>query len=234
MIISEQGLLEKQENAKDTYPDKVVKCKLKTRTIGLKRRQKRKSTRKYKCPNCASIHDSIALLNAHYKSSHPPVKCEECSLFFNTPSTRSRHMYKHINVDHSCTKCDKKFPFESDLSLHMNKHRTVKSFKCKSPGCKKSYYSKGELDKHTETHKNIDWNCELCTYSSKDKRNLKAHMRVHSNLKPYMCEKCTKLFCYDTQLRRHWMLPCDKEEKASVKNADSDRIKPKRSRSPSF
>ena len=116
-------------------------------------------------------------------------------------------MYKHSKtLDYPCTHCDKSFPFDSDLKQHLNTHRTIKSFKCESAGCKKSYFSKGELTKHAETHKKISWSCELCSYTNKDKRNLKAHMRVHSNLKPYMCVNCLELFRYDTQLRRH--LPC--------------------------
>ena len=224
---SSQAETNDMNNEKPTIEGKVVVCKLKTRTVGIKRRSKSVTGRKYRCPKCSSVHLSVADLNSHYKANHPPVKCSKCGLHFNTPSTLSRHYYKHTKDTHACTHCDQRFPFESDLKLHLNTHRTVKSFHCEGKGCKKSYFSKGELTKHAETHKKIRWNCELCDYLNTDKRNLKAHMRVHSNLKPYMCQSCLELFRYDTQLRRH--LPCDVPQSDMKTNGSS-----KRSSSPDY
>ena len=45
-------------------------------------------------------------------------------------------------------------------------------------------------------------------YSTIDERNLKAHRRVHSNLKPYMCPLCLKLFKYHMQYKWHTEKPC--------------------------
>ena len=42
---------------------------------------------------------------------------------------------------------------------------------------------KGDLKKHEEVHKNIIVKCSLCDYETTDVRNLKAHQRVHSDLK---------------------------------------------------
>ena len=218
----------KSEESLDTSKDNVITCKLITRTVWLKKRDKNLSGRKYKCPSCSSIHNSVSELNSHYKASHPPVKCKKCGLHFNTPSTLSRHSYQHTKTDYPCTHCEKCFPFDSDLKLHLNTHQKIKSFRCKSSGCTKSYFSKVEVTKHAETHTKILWTCELCLYINKDKRNLKAHIRVHSNLKPYMCKACLELFRYDTQLLQH--LPC----KVNLDSKDIQTENPKRSSSPTF
>ena len=174
------------------------------------------------------MYNSVAELNHHYIGSHPPVICKICNERFNTPNTLARHKYKHKTLDFKCKQCGKEFPFKSDCDLHMNTHRTIKSYKCAKPGCDKSYYSQGELDKHAKTHGKKVWKCSLCKYQNKDGCNLKAHIRVHSGFKRYICHNCLKLFRYDTQLCRH--LPCTAEP---AKNPDSN-IKLKPSNSPDY
>ena len=183
----------------------VVKCGIKTHFVGIKHNSKGTKNRKYKCPeeDCDGIYDSVAALNDHFRNSHLPSICEICRLRFNTPSALSHHVYKHRKLEHVCKHCGKKFPFASDLKTHMNSHWTVKSFVCIKPKCGKSYFSKGELDKHVKTHSKVLWRCRLCTYTNHDERNLKSHMRVHSGLRKYLCDNCLTLFKYDTQLCHH-------------------------------
>ena len=186
----------------------VVKCGIKTHFVGIKCNSKGTKHQKYKCleEDCDGTYDSVAALNNHFRNSHLPSICEICRLRFNTPSALSCHVYKHRKLEHICEHSGKKFPFASDLKTHMNSHWTVKSFVCVKPKCGKSYFSKGELDKHVKTHSKVLWRCRLCTYTNRDERNLKSHMRVHSGLKKYLCDNCLKLFKYDTQFCRH--LPC--------------------------
>ena len=205
-----------------TKPETLVKCRIKTHFVGIRRKNEGKKIRKYKCPNkdCTLTFESVAVLNDHFRKNHPPTVCPTCHLCFNTPSALSRHIYKHKKLEYVCKHCGKEFPFASDLNTHMNSHRTVKSFVCVKPKCGKSYFSKGELDKHVKTHSKKLWKCTFCTYTNRDQRNLKSHMRVHSGLKKYLCNNCRKLFKHDTQLRRH--LPCTSE------------MRKKRERSPEY
>ena len=127
-----------------------------------------------------------------------------CNETFSTPSALHRHHYKHKDLRYACSKCGKSFPFSSDHNNHEISHHKVKMHHCIHPGCDKSYLCKGELMAHALTHKKGRlYRCHLCKYTSPDQRNLKAHMRVHSNLKRYLCTHCSKLFRCDTQLRRH-------------------------------
>ena len=175
----------------------------------------------------------MAKLNFHHKDKHSLVKGNICNELFNTPSTLSRHKYKHKECKYSCEQCDKLFPFESDHDLHLNTHRTIKAFRCAHPKCDKAYYSKGELDKHVKTHENVTWRCTMCKYSNPDECNLKSHMRVHSGLKKYLCPNCLKLFKYDVQLCRH--LPCKMKSSVNSNDPGTQSIsKLKRSSSLSF
>ena len=214
--------------------ENVQRCDVKTRTIGIKRRYKNGKQRKHKCKFCDGVFDSLAEINTHHKDTHPPVKCPDCKELFNTPSTLARHVYKHRKLRFKCDQCGSSFPFASDRDLHLNTHRKIKSFRCANPKCDKAYFSQGELDKHAKTHDNVLWSCTMCDYSNADERNLKSHMRVHSELKKYLCTYCLRLFKYDTQLRRHHA------ECKQAKNCPEDEVtdkkigKIKRSQSPIF
>ena len=226
--------------SKQSEPEKVVKCDVKTHTVGIKKHHKMTVPRKHKCKehDCGFITDCAAKLNNRHKEQHQLVICDVCKEYFNTPSTLARHVYKHRDLKFKCDQCGKRFPFEKDRDLHLNTHRTIKSFRCANSNCDRSYFSKGELDKHAKTHDNITWKCKLCIYTNADERNLKAHMRVHSSLKKYLCPTCLRLFKYDTQLRHH--LPCkgnassDREKDSSNKQCSNPEGKPKRSESPEF
>ena len=119
----------------------------------------------------------------------------------------------------------------------MIKHESERQNKCTE--CGKSFFMKGDLLKHKEVHKNILWECNLCTYETLDKRNLKAHQRKHSNLRPYLCTYCLMLFKYPEQLKRHQRKPCNESlvmEKDVIEGPESetDLKQRRRSDSPEF
>ena len=208
----------------------VIECSVKTKTYGLpKRKQERKvRIRSYKCQGCDKTFSKVSLLNEHYKDSHPPVQCKTCGKDFCTPSTLERHTYIHGDLKFKCGICGIKFPFKSMRDSHLISHQDDHKHKCKQPKCGKKFFNKGDLVKHEKVHDDKEWKCILCKYTNPDQRNLKAHMRVHSNLKPYICTKCGKLFKYHQQLSRH--LPC-KDHTTDTGKKD---FKPARSHSPEF
>ena len=178
----------------------------------------------YKCNTCQEKSPKLAILNKHYIDNHPPVKFDKfdtCGKAFNSPSTLERHSFPHKELKFKCEVCGDKFPFKSALESHKIKHLKEKPQKCSIKKCDKSFFNIGNLHKHKKVYLNKKWNCSMCDYVSTDKRNLKAHMRKHSNLKPYICATFLELFKYHTQLRRH--LPCKAEAKQR-----------KRSKSPEF
>ena len=201
---------EPSENAKGDESIPKPKGALQTTFYGVKKTrtdklQKRKWS--YQCPVCSNSYPNQSLLNNHYKDSHPPITCKICSLTFNTPSTLARHMYVHGELKFFCKDCNKGFPFEKDRDKHAISHKKVKSHFCIKLGCDKGFFNEHDLKKHVKVHDKKSWNCPQCKYSTLDEQNPKAHMRVHSDLKPDLCLKCLQLFKYHVQLVRHQSNP---------------------------
>ena len=152
--------------------------------IKLKGRKKPKFKRKYKCPynGCEETRYSRSDLNDHYKATHPAVRCSICGIRFLTPSTLERHSYYHIlPLQFPCqyAGCDRLFPFSSDRDRHALVHRTSSDWVCMYPKCGKRFLAKGELTKHAKVHDGIQYECDVCTCTNPDIRNVKAHEWSH-------------------------------------------------------
>lgn len=53
-------------------------------------------------------------------------------------------------------------------------------------------------------HSTFHYNCDLCKYKAVNRECLKNHVRVHhSDLKPFKCDVCEKLFKLKTTLVNH-------------------------------
>ena len=81
--VPEPTPLQFEELKQDNSPP-VTKGKLVTKTFGVKKPCKNTSGRKYKCTKCKDVYDSIALLNKHFKDTHPPLCCKICDKHVNT------------------------------------------------------------------------------------------------------------------------------------------------------
>ena len=54
-----------------------------------------------------------------------------------------------------------------------------------------------------KTPKDNPFKCGECSYSTRKRNNLIAHMRIHSGVKPYSCETCTFATTHKILLRKH-------------------------------
>lgn len=120
-----------------------------------------------------------------YKGPHV---CHICGVVKHSFST----IRYHLNVFHGLkckvfkcaeTDCDYQTKYESTFRRHMEGHR----------------YRAGELEKTLK--------CEVCEKLFLCPANLKTHMIIHSEVKPYNCEICNKGFAqknnYKLHLARH-------------------------------
>ena len=176
---------------------------------GIRRKQSTPKTAgvgKYRCPTCPSNWDTRGAMCEHYRLSHPPLPCEECSMTFTSPLTLARHTYKHKERPYSCTVCDESFAFNSELTQHSSKHKDRGAFFCMANGCGREFVRQGDLNAHVVEHTGPVLRCTMditCTYSSRNPRLFKAHENTHTRKKQYPCRLCGELFNFTQQRKRH-------------------------------
>ena len=145
-------------------------------------------------------------LNTHHHIYHPNIlfKCPSCGKLFATPSTWKNHKYgcTHQKL-YKCKSCRKRFLFNSTLRQHNRSHTCQKLFKCFYGKCMNRYKHPQDLEQHIATHWAVKFECEMCNKSFSQKRLLKRHSVVHSNVCAHKCEYCRELFHHYNQLHRH-------------------------------
>lgn len=98
----------------------------------------------------------------------------------------------------------------------MKRHRkyihSERTFICKFPNCRQSYYSKIRLEIHHRTHvrinfkiktKDYPFTCNLCNKKFNEKGSYVIHYRTHSGFRPFNCAECNKSFKTKGQLNDH-------------------------------
>ena len=144
-------------------------------------------------------------LNTHHRLYHPNshYKCHQCKKTVHNPSTWRYHQYCQCPKLHKYGDCNKFFLFKSTLKQHCRRHISQRLFKCFHGGCYKTYKHPQDLSRHTATHQQITFECDLCDKTFKQKRLLKRHEAVHTNAQPYVCPHCDQCFMHNNQLYRH-------------------------------
>ncbi|XP_043503192.1 zinc finger protein interacting with ribonucleoprotein K-like [Polistes fuscatus] len=102
--------------------------------------------------------------------------------------TNTLHKLDEINIEN-----ETKYLNVDDASNNMQHGIVTKNnkiiYSCKS--CNKIYYTKSELHRHNETHKEENkFYCAHCPKSFRVKSLLKQHMCSHSGTRPYVCDIC--------------------------------------------
>ena len=126
---------------------------------------------------------------------------------FNTPSGLARHKYTHEQPRHFCGQCGKGYYFLGELNQHSLTHHTIRTHVCNYTKCDKSYLSKADLMKHVHCHMSSLLKCEKCDYSTRNKKLLVSHQRVHEDTLRYKCDNCGQMFKHRNQARRHKLNP---------------------------
>ena len=157
-------------------------------TVEYKLKRKRRRTRKFRCVKCDKCFNSQHEVNAHFKSTHPPVKCDHCDCFFSCPASMLKHRYSHYETMVECETCGKGFQFQSQLNEHRRVHQLIGDWVCFRPSCGKRFKHESELDAHLFNHHTTKVKCDYCDYENADPRNVPAHKRRHENKKRCICK----------------------------------------------
>lgn len=94
----------------------------------------------------------------------------------------------------TCQHCNKVFTQNSNYKNHMRTHSDERPFVCEicNIGFKERYHLKKHvLFKHTTDLKE---KCRVCGKCFKDTTAVRAHERIHSEVRPYSCPLCGKTF----------------------------------------
>ena len=139
-------------NEKSKSKPKVFK------TVEYKLKRKYPKPRKFSCVKCVQKFETQKELNDHFRTAHPPVKCDLCQEHFDTPAAMLWHKYKHYKYMYECKICDKGFQFESQKREHMRVHQTQGDWVCFKPKCGKQFKRESELNAHLFSHNKVSQN----------------------------------------------------------------------------
>ena len=171
---------------------------------GVKKR-KRRSYLSCKVIGCRTKFISVKAWNAHHRQLHHDImlKCNLCNKEFKTPSFMRDHTYVHSVKVLNCNLCDRVFAFKSGLQIHRRTHLNARLFKCFAKNCKHEYKWAQDLHRHVQKHLKMLFSCNICDYTTHEKRLIKRHRVRHEDTTYYNCAKCEFKCKYYTQWARH-------------------------------
>ena len=132
--------------------------------------------------------------------------CDICKRMFR--SSLERHKKRlHANKSFQCTVCEKQFATSDSLEKHMHFHNAERRFVCEH--CLKRFIRKTHLTDHLRTHSQMTMKhiCTECGKGLGSPQSLQAHMKRHTESKPYHCSVCEAQYrdrrSFMTHMHRH-------------------------------
>ena len=144
--------------------------------------------RQYTCEKCGKRFSSKEYLlyhserhmmeeNPNISSADAKFKCGVCGKRFQFSSSLRRHKSLHRVRVHrliQCSICGVTVQ-ERTMQDHMDNHAGILKFECEK--CGKVFASRGRLYNHRMVHKDVNYECEICSASYKQKSYLKRHIK---------------------------------------------------------
>ncbi|XP_057295001.1 zinc finger protein 543-like [Hydractinia symbiolongicarpus] len=127
----------------------------------------------------------------------------------HTYSSTTSLQDKNATIDeeiivYRCGVCDEILPTKDSLITHQTLHNQQDLHKC--PKCPRFFSQQGNLEQHMRCHgrkKPRDVACTVCGKVLKNPDNLKRHMYIHTDERPFACPECGKGFRAKSDLRVH-------------------------------
>ena len=103
----------------------------------------------------------------------------------------------------TCENCCEQFSSRKEIDQHVGQcAKTSEFFRCKEPGCNKTFYTKKRLESHKNSHEKT-YICTICNKSFSRHSQLEKHFTTHTGEKNHTCATCGKSFFYRSSLSMH-------------------------------
>ncbi|KAL0272773.1 UNVERIFIED_CONTAM: hypothetical protein PYX00_005620 [Menopon gallinae] len=179
----------RNSHIKEVHLSEPIKCKLcdfqGVRAVLRRHRSEVHAKKRFPCSLCNAAFKTLHTLKTH-KVSHSDLRsftCDICGKGFKRLNNVRDHMKCHEQKSNQCQICGNFFARKRYLAIH---EKTIHNF-----------YADGVIPEEK------GFECGICGAKIKWKKNLLAHMRIHTGEKPYVCKICKKDFACHGSLRTH-------------------------------
>ncbi|XP_036405967.1 zinc finger protein 878-like [Megalops cyprinoides] len=156
------------------------------------------------------------------KPEDPVVKSKACETPLCVPAKSPHHKSGtgRGGAEYTCKECPYTTNSSYNLSCHARTHSGERPFQC--PRCARCFRTRSTLNRHRRSRRCRDrgkpslmparlaqrekltlWECGDCEYSTVNGYNFKVHQRIHSDERPYRCNRCESAFRTQSHLYRH-------------------------------
>ncbi|XP_058170609.1 zinc finger protein 808-like [Anopheles ziemanni] len=173
--------------------------------------------KRFRCDSCGKLYSSKAGLKWHITLKHTAdddesqkrtYVCEQCKKMFHHKALLQQHRRSHIQQ--LCHICGKMMGI-TVIQMHIDDHlaRGLGGFKCEL--CNKRLSHKSSLQHHIAlihrlTDKNECFRCNQCEKPFKNRKQLRAHRRIHHFKKCPICEKNVTKPQFKYHMKKHEQL----------------------------
>jgi len=151
-----------------------------------------------KCKTCRAsfAHKEYLLAHRCRASKEKGIICRKCGKRLSA-SAMALHKKSHSkDRPYKCENCEKRYKLRAHLQRHVQLcYNKPMKYKCRYCEARFRTFSP-ELVRHERTeHLNIKpAQCPICKHNWTDTRNMRRHLRMHTQEKPHKCSICNKAF----------------------------------------